>query len=289
MKQYHRPLKDYEKILTLDPENVNAYTDRGMARLETDEYSAVISDFGDAIRRMADRDTSRPDVFEYRGDARVKLDEYVEAIADYNEAIKLNFGQMTILLSVKQIRGLYPEYALVSDDVLCQRIHDLFWPNMDYASLVKQLVTNGRWRITTLNELYEKRGDAYLKAGDFRRGVLDFDRIFKGIPNFANSTDRRRSLGREADGEEYFLDARSTEFPDDEPVRLWIKITGKKESQTLAYEINCKLMLMNQTITARYDSSGKVVSSSDVSSGWQRVVPDTIGEQLYNGACTTGR
>jgi hypothetical protein len=26
-----------------------------------------------------------------------------------------------------------------------------------------------------------------------------------------------------------------------------------------------------------------------VSSGWQRIIPDTIGEQLYNGACGTVR
>jgi hypothetical protein len=73
---------------------------------------------------------------------------------------------------------------------------------MKYEDLVKQLMEkNGKWAISLLNDLYEKRGDAYLKAGDFRRGALDFDRIFKGIPDFADSTERWRVLDKSADGE----------------------------------------------------------------------------------------
>lgn len=46
-----------------------------------------------------------------------------------------------------------------------------------------------------LNDLYESRGDAYLKLGDYGKGIRDFQRIFAGIPNFANVTERWRSLG----------------------------------------------------------------------------------------------
>ena len=53
--------------------------------------------------------------------------------------------------------------------------------------------------------------------------------------------------------------------------------------------MDCKARRMNQTSAVAYDSNGKVANSSDVSSGWQRIVPDTIGEQLYNGACSQAR
>ncbi|SRR6266571_1167318 len=213
LKQYQGALKDYERILQLDPENVTAYADRGLARLQTGNTWGAISDFGDAIRRKKEDDSYLPNLYEYRGEAYAKLGQYRDAIADYSKAIELSFGQMTILLSLKQIRGLYPEYDRVSDEMLLHKIHDLFWPNMEYAGFAKQLTQeNGKWGISTLNELYEKRGDAYLEAGDFRRGTLDFGRIFKGIPNFANSTDRWRALGRTADGEDYFLDAKSAQF-----------------------------------------------------------------------------
>lgn len=161
LKQYQQALKDYETILKLDPENVTAYADRGLARLETGNIWGAIFDFGDAIRRKKEGDSYLPNLYENRGDAYVKLGQYRDAIADYTKAIELSFGQMTILLSLKQIRGLYPEYDRVSDDVLIHKIHDLFWPNMEYAGFTKQLTEeNGKWGISLLNGLYEKRGDA---------------------------------------------------------------------------------------------------------------------------------
>lgn len=118
--------------------------------------------------------------------------------------------------------------------------------------------------------------------------MLDFSRIFRGIPNFADSTERWRALGRTADQEDYFLDAKSAEFPSDGPVRLWVKMAGKRQTQTVEYELDCKTKRMNGASTVAYDSSGKILSSSEVGSGWQRIIPDTIGEQIYNGACSTG-
>jgi tetratricopeptide (TPR) repeat protein len=286
LKQYSQALRDYDKILKLDPENVTAYSDRGLAKLEAAQYLAATFDFGDAIRRKKDGDPYLYNLYENRGDARVSLGEYKDAIADFSKAIELNLGQITILLSLNQIRGLYPEFDRVSDDMLCHKIHDLFWPNMEYAGFAKQLEENGKWSISTLNELYEKRGDTYLKAGDYRRGTLDFNRIYKGIPNFADSTDRWRELGQSAGGEDFYLDVKSVEFSVDGPVHLWIKTIGKKETQIIAYEMDCKSRRMNNTSTVTYDSKGKIVNSSEVSVGWQRIIPDTIGEKLYNGACS---
>jgi tetratricopeptide (TPR) repeat protein len=285
LKQYQQALKDYETILTLDPENHTAYADRGLAKLETGDNWGAILDFGDAIRREKEDDSYLPTLYENRADAYVRLGKYNEAISDYNKAIEMKFGQITILLSLSQIRGLYPEYDQVSDETLLHKIHDLFWPNMEYAGFAKHLEGNGKWAISLMNELYEKRGDTYLRSGDFRRGILDFRRIFKGIPNFADSTDRWRMLGRTADQEDYFLDVKSAEFSSDGPVRLWVKFVGKKETQTVEFELECKSRRMNRASIVTYDSNDTVLTSSEVSSGWQRIIPDTIGEQFYNGTC----
>jgi len=51
-------------------------------------------------------------------------------------------------------------------------------------------------------------------------------------------------------------------------------------------EIDRRARRLNSTSRVEYDPKGKVVNSFDVASGWQRVVPDTISEQLYNGACS---
>ena len=288
LKHYPQALRDYDKILALDPDNITAYSDRGLAKLETGQYLSATLDFDDAIRRKDEHDSFLPTLYEYRGDAHVKLGYYREAISDYSKAIERQLANEIFLLSLKQIRALYPEYDSVADDTLCRKLNVLFFPQMEYQVFAKQLIEeNGKWQVSSLNELYEKRGDAYLKAGDYRRGVLDFQRIFKGIPNFAQSTDRWRSLGRSTVGDDYYLDVKSVEFSTaGRPVLLWIKTTGKKETQTVGYEIDCKARRMNNTSSVAYDSNGKVSGSSDLSGEWQQIVPDTVGEQLYIGACS---
>jgi tetratricopeptide (TPR) repeat protein len=286
LKQYPQALRDYDRILEVDPDNVTAYSDRGIAKLETGQYLSARLDFGNAIRLKEEDNSFLPELYEYSGDASIKLSSYQEAITDYSKAIERRLASEVILLSLKQIRALYPEYNGVSDETLCRKLNVLFFPQMEYKVFAKQLIEeNGKWGISLLNDLYEKRGDGYLKTGDYRRGVLDFVRIFKGIPNFAESTDRWRMLGRSTDGD-YYLDVKTVEFSADGPVHLWIKTTGRKETQTVAYGIDCKARRLNTTSSVAYDSSGKVSSSSDLSGEWHPIVPDTLGEQLFIGACS---
>jgi tetratricopeptide (TPR) repeat protein len=290
LKQYPQAMKDYDRFLTLDPDNATAYSDRGLANLETAQYISARFDFGEAIRRKRDDDSFLSNLYEYHADANIKLGNYQDAIADYSKAIERRLANETFLLSLTQFRALYPEYDGVSDETLARKINALFWPQFEYKVFAKQVMEeNGKWQVSLLNELYEKRGDAYLRSGDFRRGVLDFNRIFKGIPNFADSTDRWRTLGRNSIGEDYYLDVKSFESSGSGQVRLWVKTIGKKEKETVAFEIDCKTRLMNNTSTVVYDSNGKVLKSSEFTSGCQRIVPDTIGEQLYNGACSGRR
>jgi tetratricopeptide (TPR) repeat protein len=239
LKQYPQALKDYDKILSLDPENTTAYSDRGIAKLETGQYFSATFDFKDAIRRKSGGDSFLPNLYEYLGDANVKLGYYREAITDYTNAIENQLSNETLLLSLKNFRALYPEYEGVSDDALCQKLHALFFPNLEYKDFAKMLmVDNTQHANFLLGELYEKRGDTYLEAGDYRRGVLDFNRIFKGIPDMGEATDRWRPVGTSADGEQFYLDVKSFEPSTGGPVRLWVKTVGKKETDTVAYEMD---------------------------------------------------
>ncbi len=55
----------------------------------------------------------------------------------------------------------------------------------------------------------------------------------------------------------------------------------------MEYELDCKARRMNTASTATYDPNGRVLNSSEATSGWQPIIPDTIGEQIYNGACSS--
>jgi tetratricopeptide (TPR) repeat protein len=217
------------------------------------------------------------------------MNQYRDAIVDYSKAIERRLANEVFLLSLKQFRALYPEYDSVSDEVLCRKLNALFDPAMKYEDFSKQLLEkNGKWEVGLLNDLYEKRGDTYLKSGDYRQGVLDFNRIYKGIPNFASSTDRWRFLGG-TDSDQYYLDVKTAEFPAKGHARVWIKAVTKKGTSTTEYEMDCQSKRLNVTSVVTYDSNGKVTNTYEPSTDWQRVVPDTIGEQFYDGACSVGR
>ncbi len=284
LKQYRQAIRDYDRVLELDPENVTAYADRGLAKMEIGELLSATVDFGDAIRRKKDDDHSLTNSYEHRGDAYARLGMYREAIADYSQAIKYQLANLTFLLNLKQIRGLYPEYDGVSDETMVRKINALFWPQYEYSVMAKQLLEGeGKWQISLINDLYEKRGDAYLKSGDFRRGMLDFNRIFHGIPNFADTVERWRSLG--SGKEDWYLDVKSLEFG--QTARLWIRTGQKDKTYTLAsYEIDCTGRRLNSTSRATYDQQDHLLNSSEANTGWQRIIPETIGETLYNGMCS---
>jgi tetratricopeptide (TPR) repeat protein len=289
LKQYPQAIKDYDKILALDPKNETAYSDRGLAKLQSGQYQAAIFDFGEAIRLMSQGNSYLPNLYENRGDAYVDVGNYTNAIDDYSKAIKGQLANDTFLLSLKQIRALYPEYDSISDETLLRKIHQLFWPEFAYEVFVGQIEKNGTGAVSfLLSDRYEKRGDAYLKVGDYHRGVRDFARIFKGVPNMASSTERWRILGTSTGGDAYYLDVKTADFPLHGPVHLWIKSVGGKGTKVIEYKMDCSARRLSSAETVTYDSDGKVKNSSDIDSGWLGVIPDTIGEQFYDGACPNG-
>jgi tetratricopeptide (TPR) repeat protein len=288
LKHYQEAIKDFDRVLELDPENSGAYHDRGLAKFNLEEYRPASFDFGEAIRLRTPDDLNLWAMYENRADCYIKMGEYRNAIADLTKAIELQLRDQGFLFTLRQFRALYPEYDGVPDAALCRKFNLLFWPQFKYDVIAKQLLEKkDEWAIAFLQELYEKRGDAYLTTNDFRRGVLDFNRIFKGIPNFADGVDRWRLLGSSRGGEEHYIDVKTVEFSGTSPARLWLKTVNKNETYTVqSYEIDCKGRRLNVTSTVLYSRNDEVVNSSETSSEWQRIVPETRGEQLYSGMCS---
>jgi hypothetical protein len=127
-----------------------------------------------------------------------------------------------------------------------------------------------------------------LKIGDYRRGILDFQRIFVGMPNYGDATERWRSLGTFGHGEKYFLDAKNSEMLSDQSPRIWVKRVGAKQSEVMAFALDCSSRKLRTDSSVIYDSNNNVVGGSEVS-GWSDVAPDTLGEQLWTGACAAKR
>ena len=87
---------------------------------------------------------------------------------------------------------------------------------------------------------------------------------------------------------EYYLDIRTVDVSNAAAVKCWLK-TSKTEGQVSSssveeMELNCSSRNLNIVSATTYASNGTVLSTV-YRPGWQSVVPDTIGEALFNGMC----
>ena len=52
----------------------------------------------------------------------------------------------------------------------------------------------------------------------------------------------------------------------------------------MRFELNCGATRLRALSRANYDSSGTLTQTRE-GGAWQSIIPDTLGEALYNGAC----
>jgi tetratricopeptide (TPR) repeat protein len=288
LKQSQQAINDYNVVLAREPDNATEHNDRGLAEMDLGRYVAATSDFGDALRIKQGNDFESAQTYENRADAYIKEGEYTDAVEDLTKAIGSRVGQESILLDIRTFRILYPEFDRMSDEVVCRKLRDLYWPSLTYDDYSEMLLHKNHDHEPSflLADLYVKRGDTYLQARQWRSAMADYRRAFEGFGDYGKSVDRWRSLGKNPSGEA-FVDARTAEFPPDGSRKLWLKTVKKNSTfEVDAYEINCSSREIALSSTVEYDANDKVVSSVDGTGAWQSIIPDSIGEGLYDGMCS---
>jgi len=278
----------YSHAFQLEEKLLPAYTDRASAYYESKQYRQAIADYD----KVLEADPNNSDAYYWRDKAKGELGIPTPAptIKELTQNIHRLLSIDIPLMNIAQFRAIYPEYHSVSDDIVTQKLQRLFYPQSWGGALARMFMGEEWFEDAMLPELYVDRGDYYLSSGDYGKALVEYRRATKGFPNYAGVVERWRSLGALPGGESYYVDINTMEFPATGPTRLWLKAVGKKPTHTVdAYEVDCKRRRINHPSSVVYDSDGNVVRRSDESSGWQRIIPDTIGEQLYNGMCLVGR
>jgi tetratricopeptide (TPR) repeat protein len=292
-KQYREAIKNYDRVIQADPKASGAYNDRGLAKSELNDSYAAISDFSSAIdgtERLSE--LSLKQAYENRADEYVKVEGYDQAIKDYTQTIKMLIGEEIFLMNVAQVKRIYPEYKNVSDEALCIKLHAMFFRNLKYEDFAKALMDPSREDFDTflIPDVLVKRGDTYLKAGEFRKGITDYQRATNGFAYGRKVVDRWHVASKGSSAELY-LDSQTAEFADAKSAKFWIKEVDTKKTSKGSYEleqyaVDCRLKQINMLSFLKYNSDGgAAIASNEVESGWQSVVPDTLGEQLYVGMC----
>lgn len=84
-KQYVSAADAFSDALVEDPLSVDAWNNRGAARLHSGDVGRAIADYNRALE-LSPRD---PDIYYNRGNALVRAGQYQDAIADYTRATEL--------------------------------------------------------------------------------------------------------------------------------------------------------------------------------------------------------
>lgn len=286
LKKYSEAIPYYDKVIELQPENAGAYNDRALAKTYINDYYGAISDFDKAVELKKSKPSINlglDNTYENRAAAYLKVANYDNAIQDYSRAIGLEFAQQIILMPLSQIRSMYPEFSNISDQDLIEGLRQKYYSNLSSADFNSQLQKNEQPnKEFVLGDLYAKRGDAYLLLQNFRKASQDYTRAV--AKDSVSILDRWRLISKTPDTE-YYVDAQTLNFGSDN-VSLWAKILNINTQgySQQNYQFDCSGRKIKSAAATNYNSVGNVVYTSPAQD-WQSIVPDSIGEVLYNGMC----
>ena len=107
-KGLEESIKNYNDLIKKNPNNIEAYYNRGLDKHDLGKYKEAIEDFNKVIEFSPNFFV----VYNNRGNANSELEKYKEAIEDYDKAIKLNPKAVLVYYnrgSVKSDLGRYKE------------------------------------------------------------------------------------------------------------------------------------------------------------------------------------
>ena len=87
-EEYVAAIADFDQVIALQPDRVEAYYNRGLARAKIEQYDGAIQDYTEVVRLQP----RRAEAYNNRGNAYYQLGSYSEAIANYDKAVELGFS-----------------------------------------------------------------------------------------------------------------------------------------------------------------------------------------------------
>ena len=164
---YRDALAEYNRSITLKPDNADALEGRGNAWLKTGDTGRAVEDYTRAINLR----TNRAELYNYRGFVYAGRGETEKAIADFTQALRLK-----------------PGYA----DALANRSH-AYYQSGDYAKAIEDctlLITLEPENFTAWN----RRGSSWYAQHDDNRAIADFSRAITIKPDFALALHNRDTV-----------------------------------------------------------------------------------------------
>ena len=168
-------ITDFDQAITLNPQSSEAYAGRGITKYVSGDHQGAIADLTQAI----DFNLEVATVYNHRGLAKYYSDDYPGAITDFDKAIELN-----------------PQYVWAFNNRGLARYYSVDYPGA-ITDFDKAIELNPQY-VTA----YNNRGLAKLASGDLSGAIADFDKAIGIDSEYANAYTNRgltkRALGDDA-------------------------------------------------------------------------------------------
>jgi tetratricopeptide (TPR) repeat protein len=152
----------FDKLVALEPDNLTAYIDRGLCRLETGSFESGIKDLSLVLEHA-------PECYKayyWRGECYLSLQQAKTGLADFKKAIEIMQGKMATAYARKNADyrknlGIFLVSSFSASAHAYEKLGDLpkAIENMTYAVNESRLAPN------SLAELLPERAELYKKAG----------------------------------------------------------------------------------------------------------------------------
>ncbi|MBE9036861.1 serine protease [aff. Roholtiella sp. LEGE 12411] len=185
-------IADYTKAIRLNPNYLNAYNNRGLARYSLGDNEGALSDFNQVLK-INPKDA---DAYNNRGLARSVLGDRKGALADYNQALKIN-PNYTLAYNNRGIvrNNLEDEKGALADFNQALKINPNYAEAYAGRAISRYKLGDKQGAIADYTQAlqidpnlappYAGRGIARFELGDNKGAITDFNQALRLNPNFA--------------------------------------------------------------------------------------------------------
>jgi tetratricopeptide (TPR) repeat protein len=196
-------IRELDEAVKLYPDYAEAYTNRGVAHYDADDYPAALADFDRAI-------ALNPDLVEAyvnRGVAREKSDDYKGALEDLNHAVKLNPNFATAYYNRGIVRTNRKDYTrAISDYNKAISLFPEFAAAINNRGWARHLRGTSKQALEDSNaaieiapdepEFYHTRGSIKAESGDYAGATADYMKALQLDPMHKKASEMREKLSK---------------------------------------------------------------------------------------------
>ncbi len=189
-RAYDRAVEDFDKVLVIEPDNVEALVSRGDAFTQLGDLGRAMADLNRAVALAPDK----PTVLVTRGQVESRRGNVAGAVRDYEAALKLDPRYAYALINLAAVRSMQGQSGaaidLLDQAIAIDRRNPLAFYNRGYAEFALKQYDKAIADYSSAIEIEPRMGLAYnnralsraIAGSDLVAALADSDQALKLLP-----------------------------------------------------------------------------------------------------------